>query len=171
MDPYVYDFVSPEVDALTHNLTYDKQDWSVYEYDGPFDYNGGNNVYDLPAKKQAAVQHRRKHHKKDIAERKMDEEVHGFAADNVPGIPWDRNPVSYGYNGNLNKYDSLHQHKHKHRAHQKWVAERNMDPYVYDFVGPEVDALTHNLTYEKKDWSVYEYDGPFDYNGGYNVWP
>jgi len=93
MDPYVYDFVGPEVDALTHNLTYDKKDWSVYEYDGPFDYNGQNNLY--PAK-GAFSQHKRKHHKKDIAERKMEEEVHGFAADNVPGIPHERSPLAPG---------------------------------------------------------------------------
>ena len=31
----------------------------------------------------------------------MDEEVHGFAADNVPGIPHERSPLAPGYNGNL----------------------------------------------------------------------
>jgi len=30
------------------------------------------------------------YNKKDINERKMEEEVHGFAADNVPGTPYDR---------------------------------------------------------------------------------
>ena len=95
----------------------------------------------------------------------MDEEVHGFAADNVPGTAWDRRDTTYGNNGNLNMYS-----QHKHKKHQKWVAERQMDPYVYDFVAPEVDSLTHNLTYGK-DWSVDEYDGPFDKNGQMNLYP
>jgi len=53
---------------------------------------------------------------RDVAERAMDEEVHGFVADNVPGTAWERQPVPYGENGNLNKYPptkkSLHQKHH-----------------------------------------------------------
>ena len=49
----------------------------------PYGDNGNLNMY---------AQHKHKHHKhaKDIAERAMDEEVHGFASDNVRGIPWGR---------------------------------------------------------------------------------
>jgi hypothetical protein len=128
--------------------------------------------------------HQKHHSHRDIAERRIDAEVHGFAADNVPGTAYERQPVPYGSNGNLNMYppqkptkkdDSKKDNKKKsslnqHKKHQKWVAERQMDPYVYDFVAPEVDSLTHNLTYGK-DFSVYEYDGPFEYNGQQNLYP
>jgi len=80
----------------------------------------------------------------------MDEEVHGFASDNVRGIAWGRQEdFPYGNNGNLNMYS-----QHKAKKHHKWVAERNMDPYVYDFVAPEVDLFNHRVTDPK--WSVYD---------------
>lgn len=155
MDPYVYDFVGPEVDALTHNLTYDKKDWSVYEYDGPFDYNGGYNVWSAPAPKKAAkkaapaaaaeeeaadapaafAQHKHKHHKKGVHERNMDEEVHDFVKDNVPGTEWPRSEVDPGYNGNMNMYA---QHKKHHRHQARDVAERDMDEEVHGFVEDNV---------------------------------
>jgi len=36
------------------------------------------------------------YNRKDINERKMEEEVHGFAADNVPANPLDRKETKYG---------------------------------------------------------------------------
>jgi len=33
--------------------------------------------------------------------------------------------------------------KSLHQKNEKWVAEREMDPYVYDFVSPHIDALNH----------------------------
>jgi len=57
------------------------------------------NMY--PAIKPTKKSLHQKHHKhRDIAERKMEEEVHGFAADNVPGTAYERNQVNPGLNGN-----------------------------------------------------------------------
>ena len=162
MDEEVHGFAADNVPGIP----YDRQTI-------PYGYNGNLNKYPEPKPKKKSL-HQKHHKHRDIAERKMEEEVHGFAADNVPGIPYERSPLAPGYNGNRDvwkmpetkKKSSLNQYK----KHKKWVAERNMDPYVYDFVAPEVDALTHNLTYDKKDWSVYEYDGPFDYNGQNNLY-
>ena len=54
-----------------------------------------------PAIKPTKKSLHQKHHKhRDIAERKMEEEVQGFAADNVPGTPYDRRQVNPGLNGN-----------------------------------------------------------------------
>jgi hypothetical protein len=59
-----------------------------------------------PPQKQSKKKslHQKHHRHRDINERKMDEEVHGFSADNVPGTPYERQPVPYGNNGNLNMY-------------------------------------------------------------------
>jgi len=88
--------------------------------------------------------HQKHHRHRDIAERKMEEEVHGFAADNVPGTAYDRNQVNPGINGNMNVYPVIKPTKKSlHQKNEKWVAEREMDPYVYDFVSPHIDALNH----------------------------
>jgi len=77
----------------------------------------------------------------------MEEEVHGFAADNVPGIPYDRTETKYGNNGNLNTYavqkeikkKSLHQKHHRHRD----IAERKMDEEVHGFASDNVPGTAY----------------------------
>jgi len=159
MDPYVYDFVAPEVAALNHREN--NPEWSVYDRESAPEVNGQSNLYP-----SSLHQHKHKHHAKDIAERAMDEEVHGFASDNVRGIAWGRQEdFPYGNNGNLNIYS-----QHKAKKHHKWVAERNMDPYVYDFVAPEVDLFNHRVTDPK--WSVYDRSSEEPlYNGQSNLYP
>lgn len=132
MDAGVYGFVAPEIDALNHPEN--QPGYSIYDRESPAMANGQSNLYP-----NSLHQHKHKHHAKDIAERAMDEEVHGFASDNVRGIAWGRQEdFPYGNNGNLNIYA-----QNKAKKHHKWVAERNMDPYIYDFVSPHIDALNH----------------------------
>jgi len=105
------------------------------------------------------------HNKKDINERKMDEEVHGFSADNVQPYPNDRSSVNPGYNGNENVYPpqkfkkgkkSFHQKHHKKRD----IAERNMDEEVHGFASDNVMPYAWNR----------EETAP-GYNGNKNVYP
>jgi hypothetical protein len=90
----------------------------------------------------------------------MEEDVHGFAADNVPGIPLERQPVSYGNNGNLNKYPkkSLHQKHHRHQMRD--VAERAMDEEVHGFVADNVPGTA---------WERQPV--PYGENGNLNKYP
>ena len=70
----------------------------------------------------------------------MEEEVHEFAKDNVPGTPYDRVDDAYANNGHLNVYPkkaSLHQRKHRQRD----IAERKMDEEVYEFTKRNVNPI------------------------------
>ena len=103
----------------------------------------------LKATEDLNVQLDRSHHKRDIAERKMDEEVHGFAADNVPGIPHERSPLAPGYNGNRDvwpepkpKKKSLHQKHHRHSKRD--IAERKMDEEVHGFSADNVPGIPYD---------------------------
>ena len=97
--------------------------------------NGWKNEYG-----QKPHRHHHKHHHKDVAERNMDEEVHGFTAEYTPGTPNARSDQAYQPNGNKNVYpttSSLHQHKH----HKKDVAERGMDEEVHGFVNEAIPPI------------------------------
>jgi hypothetical protein len=110
------------------------------------------------ANNNAFMQHKHRHHKKDIAERAMDEEVHDFAADNVPGTAWDRRDTSYGDNGLMNMYA---QHRHQKKGVNPFIAERNMDEEVHGFVS---DAINNPLAPTRND-------EPYPMNGYKNMYP
>lgn len=81
--------------------------------------------------------HHKKHHR-DVAERGMDEEVHGFTKENLPPLTeWERKTKPYAANGSApSAHDSsLGQHGHKHHHHHAKhdVAERKMDEEVHGF--------------------------------------
>lgn len=112
-----------------------------------------------------AEQHHHRHHKKhhhskpDIAERGMDEEVHGFVTHNTPPlntrvrsdlpfIPNGSAPSSFqgpGNDGNNAGY-GFHQRKHHHRKHPD-VAERKMDAEVHGFsasIASPINEIEHS---------------------------
>lgn len=72
MDPQVHDFASEIVPGTAHarsNVAYKN--------------NGWNNIY--PDQEKASLG-QRKHQKRDIAERGMDPEVHGFVEEALPPL-------------------------------------------------------------------------------------
>jgi len=87
--------------------------------------------------------HSRKHHGKghktrDVAERGMEEEVHGFVTEYLPPLnEWERRDTPYDANGSdPSAHDaSLHQtgHKKHHSHHKHDVAERKMEEEVHGF--------------------------------------
>lgn len=128
MDEEVHDFVKDNVPGT---------EWPRAEH--AYADNGQMNIY-------AQGKKHHKHHKKDVAERDMDEEVHGFVEDNVPGTPWGRAATPYGYNGNMNMYNQVHHKKHKN--YNPFIAERKMDEEVHGFV---TDAINNPLGVSRKD--------------------
>ena len=103
----------------------------------PFIPNGS----DAKAWEGAALSERRP----DVAERGMDEEVHGFVVDALPPLNTRvRSTMPFIPNGSDAKAFegaafSEHKHKHHHKHHKRPdVAERGMDEEVHGFV---VDAL------------------------------
>jgi hypothetical protein len=89
------------------------------------------------------------HHKwdgvtKGVAERGMDEEVHGFVSDALP--PFDakaRASVAYKPNGWANVYpeNASSFQQRRHHSHHRDVAERGMDPDVNGFVEDAIPPL------------------------------
>jgi len=83
--------------------------------------------------------HHNKHHKKDVAERGMDEEVHGFVWHALPPLnTWVRSDDPFVPNGSdpsAQDPDGLAFAQHKHHHHAKPdIAERSMDnTWVHPF--------------------------------------
>jgi hypothetical protein len=88
--------------------------------------------------------HHHRHHKRpDVAERGMDEEVHGFVVDSLPPLnTWERSTVPFVPNGSdasAHEGAAFTQRRHHNKHHKKPdVAERGMDEEVHGFV---VDSL------------------------------
>jgi len=115
--------------------------------DGPFIPNGSE-----PSAHEAFVEkkHHHKHHKKDVAERGMDEEVHGFVWHAIPPLNTRvRSDDPFVPNGSdPSAHDpSFAEHKHKkhHKHHKKDVAERGMDPEVHGFVSEITNPINVRL--------------------------
>ena len=133
MDEEVHGFVKEAIPPLNTRVRSDE----------PFVPNGS----DPSAHEGAAFnqkKHHRKHHKKpDVAERGMDEEVHGFVTDALPPLNTRvRSTMPFVPNGSdpsAFEGAAFNQKKH-HRKHHKRpdVAERGMDEEVHGFV---TDAL------------------------------
>jgi hypothetical protein len=91
--------------------------------------------------------HHRKHHKKDVAERGMDEEVHGFVWHALPPLnTFERSKDPFVPNGSdPSAFDgaAFNQKRHHHKHHKRPdVAERNMDEEVHGFVADSLPPLT-----------------------------
>jgi hypothetical protein len=106
----------------------------------PFIPNGSDSSA-FPSSAFGEQKHHNKHHKKpDIAERGMDEEVHGFAADSLPPLNTRvRSTMPFIPNGSDSSAfpssafgEQKHHHKHHHQKHPD-VAERSMDEEVQGF--------------------------------------
>ena len=113
----------------------------------PFIPNGSDaKAWEGAAFSEHKHKHHHKHHKRpDVAERGMDEEVHGFVVDALPPLNTRvRSTMPFIPNGSDAKAwegaaFSEHKHKHHHKHHKRPdVAERGMDEEVHGFV---VDAL------------------------------
>jgi hypothetical protein len=90
--------------------------------------------------------HHKKHHKRpDVAERNMDEEVHGFVSDSLPPLTeWEHTRQPFIPNGSdASAFDgaAFNQKKHHHKHHKKDIAERGMDEEVHGFVWEALPPL------------------------------
>merc|ERR1711981_1265504 len=107
-------------------------------------YANTENVGDWIARKNKK-HHGHKHHKKDIAERGMDEEVHGFVWEALPPLNTrERSTEAFIPNGSdASAWDgaAFNQKKHHHKHHKKDVAERGMDEEVHGFVWEALPPL------------------------------
>jgi hypothetical protein len=124
-DEEVYDFAHKMVSAI-NGQERPSEPWAM------------NGVYGWDADTLAQRKKPHHHSKKDIAERGMDEEVHGFASANtnplntrvrstLPFIPNGSSPSAFEGSASLN------QNRHHHRKAPD-VAERKMDPEIHGFV-------------------------------------
>jgi secreted trypsin-like serine protease len=89
--------------------------------------------------------HHNQHHKQpDIAERGMDEEVHGFCVDSLPPLNTrERSNMPFlpnGSNGQAFKGSAMSERKHHHHKRPD-VAERGMDEEVHGFVTEALPPL------------------------------
>jgi len=109
--------------------------------DDPFVPNGSDPKAHDPSFAEGRRHH--KHHKRpDVAERGMDEEVHGFVKEYTPPLKeWVRSEDPFVPNGSdPSAIDpSFAEHHKKHR--KKDVAERGMDEEVHGFVSDTLPPL------------------------------
>jgi hypothetical protein len=119
MDPWVYKYTKENIDPYTQ--------WHLED-----------NINQSMREKWYSGLSQRKHHKKhqkrpDVAERGMEEEVHGFVADSLPPLTeWEhtRSPfIPNGSDSSAFEGTSFNQKRHhnKHRKNKKDIAERGMD--------------------------------------------
>ena len=94
--------------------------------------------------------HHKKHRKPDVAERGMDEEVHGFVSDTLPPLNTRvKSALPFIPNGSDPKaFQGAAFNQRRHSNHQKPdIAERNMDWEVYDFASdntPPIKETAHS---------------------------
>merc|ERR1719329_1718431 len=111
----------------------------------------------------------KKHRKPDVAERGMDEEVHGFVADSLPPLTeWEHTKQPFIPNGSDDSaFDGAALVEHRHRHHndkkKKFIGERGYDTDVQQFVH---DTIHNPLTSSERDW--YAAAVPFIPNGSKN---
>jgi len=111
----------------------------------PFVPNGSDPSSHSPNFSQKRHHHR--HHKRpDVAERGMDEEVHGFVVDSLPPLnTWEHSKTPFIPNGSDSSAfegAAFSERKHHHRHHSRPdVAERGMDEEVHGFVTDSLPPL------------------------------
>jgi hypothetical protein len=141
MDEEVHGFASDNVDVLPAT----RRDNEQYAYNG-----SGPSAFPP----QAFM--KRGHGKKDIAEPKMDEEVHGFASDNVDVLPATRRDnEQYAYNGSGPSAFPASLYARGHHINKKDIAEPGMEPNVHWFASDQVDVLPAT----RRDNEQYDYNG------------
>merc|ERR1712238_355989 len=130
MDEEVHGFVTDSLPPLNTSV----------RSTAPFVPNGS----DESAFEGTSFNQRRHHsHKRpDVAERGMDEEVHGFVVDSLPPLNTSvRSTAPFVPNGSDESAfegTSFNQRRHHSKHHQRDIAERGMDEEVHGFV---VDSL------------------------------
>jgi len=138
MDEEVHGFVSDSLPPLN----------VIAKSDKPHVPNGSDASAHDGAAFSERKHHHKKHHKKtDVAERGMDEEVHGFVSDSIPPLNTRvRSTMPFIPNGSdPSAWDSsaFSERKHHHKKHHKRpdVAERGMDEEVHGFVSDSIPPL------------------------------
>jgi hypothetical protein len=112
--------------------------------DMPFIPNGSDGKAFTGSASLNEKKHHNKHHKKDIAERGMDEEVHGFVWEALPPLNTRvRSTDAFIPNGSdPSAIDpSFAEKKHHHKHHKKDIAERGIDEEVHGFVWEALPPL------------------------------
>jgi len=138
----------------------------------PFVPNGSDaKAWDGAAFHQKKHHHHHKHHKRpDVAERNMDEEVHGFVADSLPPLTeWEHTKQPFIPNGSDSSAfegAALSQNKHRHGDKKRFIGERGYDTDVQQFVW---DTIHNPLSSSERDW--YAASVPFIPNGSKNQYP
>jgi len=117
----------------------------------PFVPNGSDPSAHSPAGYSAAERkHHHKHHKRDIAERGMDEEVHGFCTDSLPPLntrvrsklPFVPNGSDASAHSPAGEPYSAAERRHHSRHHKRPdINERGMDEEVHGFVTDSLPPL------------------------------
>jgi len=95
----------------------------------------------------AEKKHHHKHHKKDIAERGMDEEVHGFVWHALPPLnTFERSNDAFVPNGSdPSAHDpsfAEKKHHHRHSKHPDIIGADKMDEEVHGFVSDNLPPLS-----------------------------
>ena len=134
MDPWVYKYTKENIDPYTQ--------WHLED-----------NINQIQKEKwNGMVQkhHHNKHHKKpDVAERNMDEEVHGFVADSLPPLTeWEHTRQPFIPNGSDASafegtafHQKNHHNKHHKKHHKRDIGERGYDEEVQQFVKEYIPPL------------------------------
>ena len=131
----------------------------------PFLPNGSNGQ---AFKGSASFSEKKHHHHKrpDIAERGMDEEVHGFCVDSLPPLNTrERSNMPFlpnGSNGQAFKGSAFSERKH-HQHKRPDVAERGMDEEVHGFVSEALPPL--NIRVKSSDPFVPNGSDPSAFEG------
>merc|ERR1711934_221474 len=99
----------------------------------------------------ALLQHHHRHHARDVSEKQIDEEVHGFVNPNTETLNWARSQDPFIMNGSKNPESGygyvppaeLYQHRH-HRYNPNYrrdISEKQIDEDVHDFANPNTEVL------------------------------
>jgi len=129
MDPWVYQYTKENIDPYTQ--------WHLED-----------NINQLQKEKWSLSQQKKPHHhhkRPDVAERNMDEEVHGFVADSLPPLTeWEhtRQPfIPNGSDASAFEGAAFNQKKHHHKHHKRDIGERGYDEEVQQFVKEYIPPL------------------------------
>jgi len=139
MDPYVHGFVSG---ALKDHLS-EPRSINPHLPNGsdPKAFEGSATL----SQKKHNKKHHKKHHKHDVAERGMDEEVHGFVKEAIPPLNTRvRSEAPFVPNGSDDSAfegAAFTAKKHQKKHGKRDIAERGMDEEVYDFTNELINPL------------------------------
>jgi hypothetical protein len=120
--------------------------------DDPFIPNGSDPSAHDPSFVEKKYHH--KHHKKDVAERGMDEEVHGFVWHAIPPLNTrvrsDDPFVPNGSDPSAHDPSFAEQnHKHHHNQHPDIIGTSGMDEEVHGFVSDNLPPLSSQVNSDK----------------------